>query len=237
MLPRHFTSSMNRNKKDNYLTRLTIAVAVFAGVALTSCGNNNSQEHKLPILGEREVVEREVNGQTVADTLYPQIPDFAFVDQDSQRVTNETFAGKVYITDFFFTSCPTICPKMKSQMLRVYDQYKDTPQVMLLSHTIDPQHDSVAVLNEYAAQLGVNSDKWRFVTGEKDSIYSVAQKYLVSAMEDENEAGGFIHSGAFVLVDENRHIRGIYDGTDAAQVDRLINDIPVLLQEENNEKK
>ncbi|MCC9136888.1 SCO family protein [Pontibacter silvestris] len=228
---------MNKINKYSYLTRMATGAAVFASTVLIGCGNNNTGEQKLPILGEREVVEREVNGQTVADTLYPEIPEFAFVDQDSQQVTNETFAGKIYVTDFFFTTCPTICPKMKSQLLRVYEQFEDTPQVMLLSHTIDPQHDSVAVLNEYAARLGVNSDKWRFVTGEKDSIYSVAQKYLVSAMEDESEAGGFVHSGAFVLVDENRHIRGIYDGTDAAQVDRLINDIPVLLQEENNEKK
>ncbi|WP_439879578.1 SCO family protein [Pontibacter sp. MBLB2868] len=213
------------------------AFTLFAVALMSSCNNSETSEQTLPILGEREVVERNVNGQTVADTLYPQIPDFSFVDQDSQQVTNSTFGDKIYVADFFFTTCPTICPKMKTQMLRVYEQYKDNPKVGFLSHTIDPKHDSVAVLKDFAERLNVKSDKWHFVTGEKDSIYDIAQYYLVSAMEDGQEAGGFIHSGAFVLVDENRHIRGVYDGTDPAQVDRLMNDIPVLLKEKKDGKK
>jgi protein SCO1 len=210
-------------------------LAMAASAALYACSGNNS-ENTLPILGHRDVVEREVNGKMVADTIYPTIPDFAFTDQDSQQVTGQTFAGKVYITDFFFTTCPTICPKMKSQMLRIYEQYKDNPQVVLLSHTIDPKHDTVAVLKEYADRLNVRSDKWHFVTGQKDSIYSIAQKYMVSAMEDEQEAGGFVHSGAFVLVDQNRHVRGIYDGTQPDQVDKLLKDIPLLLNGQREKK-
>ncbi|WP_242927260.1 SCO family protein [Pontibacter vulgaris] len=224
---------MNLNKEKykfiGFIPALTLAAGLFYGC--------NNAEQKLPILGERDVVEREVNGQTVADTLYPKVPDFAFTNQDGQQVTNQTFAGKIYITDFFFTTCPTICPKMKSQMLRVYEQYKDNPQVMLLSHTIDPQHDSVAVLKEYADRLSVKAPKWNFVTGQKDSIYDIAQRYMVTAQEDKAEAGGFVHSGAFVLVDENRHIRGIYDGTVAEEVDKLLKDIPVLLKEQQHEKK
>jgi protein SCO1/2 len=220
------------------IKQILFSALVLATVNLYGCsGNQSAEERTLPILGERDVVEKQVNGQTVADTLYPQIPDFAFVDQDSQQVTNQTFDNKVYIADFFFTTCPTICPKMKTQMLRVYDKYKDNPQVMLLSHTIDPQHDSVAVLKDFSERLGVTADKWHFVTGEKDSIYDVARHYLVTAQEDKAEAGGFIHSGAFVLVDEDRHIRGVYDGTDPAEVDQLIKDIPVLLKEEQHEKK
>jgi protein SCO1/2 len=146
-------------------------------------------------------------------------------------VTNQTFAGKIYIADFFFTSCPTICPKMRTQLLRVYGKYQDNARVMLLSHTIDPRHDSVAVLKEYAQSMGVNTWKWHFVTGEKDSVYAVAQRYLVSAIKDSDSASGVVHSGAFVLVDANRHVRGIYDGTDPVQVDRLLQEIPVLLRE------
>src|SRR5690606_10168016 len=108
---------------------------------------------------------------------------------------------------------------------------------MLLSHTIDPKHDTVAVLREYADLLQVSSQKWHFVTGDKDAIYGMAEKYLVSAMEDEQEAGGFIHSGAFILVDENRNIRGVYDGTVAEQVDKLLQDIPKLLNEKNADAK
>lgn len=200
-----------------------------------SCGRNQVSEKVLPILGEREVISKEINGQSVIDTLYPKIPDFNFINQDSQVVTNQNFAGKIYVSDFFFTSCPTICPRMKSQMLRVYEEFKENKGIMLLSYTIDPKHDSVAILQEYADKLGVSSEKWHFVTGEKDSIYAIAQNYLVTAMEDEKEAGGFVHSGAFILVDENRHIRGIYDGTNQEQVDRLLKDISLLLNESKHE--
>lgn len=220
------------------LRKYTLPLATALSIAfITACNSEGASEKTLPILGEREAVAREVDGKTVVDTVYHTIPDFAFTNQDSQRVTQETVAGKIYVADFFFTTCPTICPKMKSQMLRVYEKYKDEPNLVLLSHTIDPQHDTVAVLKDYAERLNVQTDKWHFVTGDKDSIYDVALKYMVTAMEDEQEAGGFVHSGAFVLVDENRRIRGVYDGTDPAQVDRLINDIPVLLNEKKNGQK
>jgi len=200
-------------------------------------GKSGSGEQTLPILGERQVVERQVNGQTVEDTTYLTIPSFAFVDQDSQQVTNQTFDNKVYVTDFFFTTCPTICPKMKTQLLRVYDKYKDDSDVLLLSHTIDPEHDSVAVLKDFSERLGVSSTKWHFVTGDRDSIYAIAEKYLVPVQEDAGAAGNFTHGGHFMLIDGNRHIRGVYDGTDPADVDQLINDIPLLLKEKQHEKK
>jgi protein SCO1 len=197
------------------------------------CKSNSEPEGKqLPILGEREVVTRQENGKTITDTIYHQIPEYSFINQDSQTVTHNSLAGKIYVADFFFTSCPTICPKMKSQMLRVYEQFKGNPNVVLLSHSIDPTHDTVTVLKDYAERLGVETSSWHFVTGEKQSVYNIAQSYFVSAMEDEQQAGGFVHSGAFVLVDENRRIRGVYDGTDPAAVDKLLKDIPVLLQEE-----
>ncbi|WP_242920275.1 SCO family protein [Pontibacter liquoris] len=223
-------------KRNNLATRtLFPALGLVATLLLSGCSAN--QEKTLPILGERQVVERQVNGKTVEDTVYLTIPNFAFVDQDSQQVTNQTFANKIYVTDFFFTTCPSICPKMKTQMLRVYDKFKDNPNVLLLSHTIDPQHDTVAVLKDFSERLGVSSDKWHFVTGEKDSIYAIAEKYLVPVKEEKGAEGGFIHGGHFMLIDGERRIRGVYDGTDAAAVDQLLNDIPVLLKEEQHEKK
>ncbi|MEA5458240.1 SCO family protein [Arcicella sp. LKC2W] len=196
---------------------------------LISC---NSQPQKLPILGNREAVTKTVNGKEVTDTLYHQIPDFEFINQDSVKVTQKDFEGKVYISDFFFTTCPTICPKMKTQMLRIYEKYKDNPKVGILSHSIDPRHDTPAVLREFMDNLGIKSKMWQMVTGDKAKIYEIGQKsYMVSATDDPTQPGGIVHSGAFILVDKNRHIRGIYDGTEPTKVDRLMIDMEILLNE------
>ena len=176
---------------------------------------------------ERTVVQ----GDTLRDTLWYTIPDFSFMDQDSQTVTNATYTGQLYVADFFFTSCPSICPKMKEQMLRVLAAYPDNDTVQFLSHSIDTRHDSVPVLKAYSTKLGVGADRWRFVTGEKAHIYGMAKDYFVAAMEDDSAPGGYEHSGYFVLVDRNRYIRGVYDGTDPKAVDRLIREIEILLRE------
>jgi protein SCO1/2 len=184
-------------------------------------------EEKLPILGER-IVEG-------SDTLYHKIADFQFVDQDSNIVTQETFKDKIYVADFFFTSCRTICPIMKTQMLRVYDSIKSDPEVLLLSHTIDPEYDTVGLLHDYANRLGVSSDKWHFVTGNQDDIFKIAQtSYFATAMADDSEPDGFIHSGAFLLIDKDRRIRGKYDGTKDEDVNRLLRDIARLKKEYAN---
>ena len=222
-------------KSDKFFSQILFLAIVASITFLSACDSDSDKT--LPIYGEREAVERTVNGETVVDTLYHTIPDFAFVNQDSQRVTQETVAGKVYVTDFFFTSCPTICPKMKSQMLRVYEAFKDNPNVVLLSHSIDPAHDTVAVLKDYAERLGIETAKWHLLTGDKDSIYTIAEKYLAAAREDADAEGGFTHSGDFYLIDPQRRIRGHYNGTLEEDVDRLIKDIPVLLREANNAKK
>lgn len=211
-------------KKLEYLI-LTIIITIAACVPET-------KEQKLPVLGRQEVVERIDDGKVSYDTVPHTIDNFAFVNQDSMLVTNETFKDKVYVADFFFTTCPTICPKMKKEMLRVYEEYKDNPNVGILSHTIDPTYDTVGLLNDYAARLGVSSDTWHFVTGDKDDIYEIGESsYMVTAGEDANEPGGFIHSGAFLLVDKQRRVRGVYDGTVSDQVDILIKDIDRLLKE------
>lgn len=187
-------------------------------IVFSSCAKKESQ---LPIFGEREV-----NG---SDTVYHTIAKFKFVDQDSVTVTNETYKDKIYVTDFFFTSCRTICPIMKMQMLRVYEATQEMPDVLLLSHTIDPEYDTVALLHDFAERLGVESKRWHFVTGIKDSIYKIAQtSYFATAMEDKTEQDGFIHSGAFLLIDKKGRIRGKYDGTKEEEVNRLITDIKKL---------
>ncbi|MEQ9415257.1 MAG: SCO family protein [Cyclobacteriaceae bacterium] len=201
------------------MRKLIVFVAV-AGL-ISSC---DKTEKPLPIFGQREVV----NG----DTVYHKVANFQFVDQDSAIVTNETFKGQIYVSDFFFTSCRTICPIMKTQMLRVYEATAEIPDVKLLSHSIDPEYDTVALLHDFANKLGVSSDRWHFVTGVKDSIYKIAQtSYFATAMEDKSEPDGFIHSGAFLLVDKEQRLRGKYDGTKEEDVNRLLVDIKRLRKE------
>lgn len=213
-----------------------ISAFILVIVFLPRCQKNNDYI-RLPILGKKEVESRSVNGKEVNDTIYHTIADFSFVDQDSAVITNNTFKGKIYVADFFFTTCPTICPIMKAQMLRIYDKFKDNDQILLLSHTIDPDYDTVAVLKNYAERLGVTSDKWHFVTGPKEKIYDIGQNsYMVTAMEDPNSPGGYLHNGAFLLVDKERRIRGVYDGTKEEDVNRLMQDIPRLLKEYENKK-
>ena len=199
-------------------------------VLMVGC-NEVKNAFELPVMGVPEVVEREENGQIVYDTIPHQIAPFQFVDQDSTVITEATFADKIYVADFFFTSCPTICPIMKQQMLRVYEKYKDNPQVAILSHTIDPEYDNVQVLHDFAERLGVESSTWHFVTGDKEAIYMLAEtSYFSVANEDSEAEGGYIHSGAFLLVDKECRIRGVYDGTIEAQVNVLLKDIDRLLK-------
>jgi protein SCO1/2 len=157
--------------------------------------------------------------------------EFKFVSQDGKPVTPTNIENKIYVTDFFFTTCPTICPIMKSQMIRLYERYKENPNFILLSHSID-QNDSVEVLKAYSDGLGIDSEKWLMVTGERSEIFETAKAYMVSAGVDAKSPGGYMHSGAFVLMDEKRNIRGYYDGTKEDEVNELITDIDLLLKRE-----
>jgi len=200
---------------------IQLSKVVFLFLVVLGC----QKEKKLPFLGPKEIGKQ-------GDTLYHKIPDFKFLNQDSLWVSEKNMAGKIYVADFFFTTCPTICPKMKSQLLRIYDKFAEDDRVRILSHTIDPEFDGVRVLKEYAKKLNITSPRWNLLTGKKTDIYHLGEKsYMVTAQEDANEVGGFVHSGAFILVDQNRHVRGIYDGTKEEDVNHLIEDIELLLKE------
>lgn len=202
-----------------YLTSILLT-AIAASFLLSAC---QEQKEPLPILSK----QKEVNGKLE----YEQIPDFEFIGQDSNRVTNATFAGKAYVADFFFTSCPTICPIMTRNMLTIYERFQDSTELLLLSHTIDPRRDSVGRLQQYARNLGVRSDKWFFVTGNKDSLYEIADDYFNVVIEDPTLPAGFDHSGRFILVDPQRHIRAYCQGTDSLAVQQFMKDIETLLDE------
>lgn len=189
---------------------------------ISSCSQGS--DNLLPIIGNISVV--------TGDTLYHEIRDFRFVNQDSQWVTNETFAGKAYVADFFFTSCPTICPKVAKQMLRIYQKFEADDRLVLLSHTIDVKRDTVGKLKQYANGLGVLTERWHFVTGNHDTIYDMADDYFSTALVDEEAPGGFNHSGLLILVDDNRHVRSFCDGTSEEEVTRFMKDVEQLLRQE-----
>jgi protein SCO1/2 len=198
-------------------------------LVIASC----SKERKLPIFGLRDTrVVKQADGSATVDTIYQTIPKFDFLNQDSVSITNDKFKDKVYVADFFFTSCPSICPIMHRNMKKVYNSFKDNPEVMFLSHTIDYKYDKPSVLKRYAAKLGIDDKKWEFAYGSKEDIYKIAEKsYLVSVQEDSTSKDQYVHQGWLVLVDKDKRVRGAYDGTDAKAVEQLEKDIPVLLAE------
>ncbi|TAG20422.1 MAG: SCO family protein [Cytophagia bacterium] len=218
-------------------------------LCLAACGGNDNE--RLPIWGEREPITKIVNGKETTDTLYHTIPAFKFVNQYGDTVTQETVKGKIYVADFFFTTCPTICPVMKRQMLKVYQKFKGDPDIVFLSHSIDPAHDTPAVLKKYADELGVTGNQWQFLTGNRTQIYDISKSYLVAQTpaEDSTAEGGFVHDGTFILIDKQGRVRatnqpytvidkeGIkqqllrYDGTTDEGVNKLMEDIEKLRKE------
>ena len=202
---------------------MRIPLGIGLCLILWSCGAS-TQQTRLPILGPKQV-------QASGDTLFQTIGNYLLHNQDSSLIGPGLLEGKVYVADFFFTSCPSICPKMKVEMLRVHEAFKQNDRVAILSHSIDPRHDTVAVLRAYAEAIGVNGGNWHFLTGDQDKMYQIAENYMVIANEDPEAPGGFNHSDAFILIDTQRRVRGFYHGTDPESVDKLMVDIGRLLSE------
>ena len=222
--------------------RLLLLPALVAALLTACTGPAPDKPARLPILGERDVRPRPGGGP--ADTVYATVPRVRLTDQAGQVLTNQSFAGRAYVADFFFATCPGICPKMQSEMLKVYTQYAKDPRVVFLSHTIDPAHDSVPVLRDYAQRLGVTDPRrWHFATtgahGEptaKDTVFQLARAYFTAAQPDKEAPGGFAHNGTFALVDDQGHVRGLYDSLNAKEVARLVAELPLLLAEIDTRK-
>jgi protein SCO1 len=210
--------------KDKYLWLLLLVPAVFIAWYFYS-KNEKEPIRRLPYFGRKNSVTRN-------DTSYHSVKPFFFIDQDGNKVTEETVKGKIYVADFFFTTCQSICPVMSTQLERVYKQFGKRNDFLIVSHTVDPETDSVPQLKQYARLHGVNDSHWLFVTGEKKHLYEMARKsYLLNAEEGDGGEEDFIHTQNFALVDKERHIRGFYDGTDSLDINRLLIDIGVLLDE------
>ena len=203
---------------------------LLAGTALLLAGCGHEEAHRLPILGERDVRENPKGGP--ADTIYATVPAFRAHDQNGRVLTNQSFGGQVYLTDFFFATCPGICPKMNGELLKVYQKFGQTPGLNFVSFTIDPDHDTTAVLRDYAQRLGAPTDaNWRFVRTSKDSVFTLARGLFTAAMPDKAAPGGFAHNGTFALVDGQGRVRGLYDSLDPKEVARLQAELPLLLAE------
>lgn len=197
-------------------------------IILASACQNKRPQRTLPVLNRFTVNE--------GDTIYEQIPSFTFFNQDSVPFSSEQLKGKIYVVDFFFTSCPGICPVLTGQMKRLQELCNEIPDLMLVSFTVDPHRDTPSKLKQYGIHYRADFSNWVFLTGPMDSIYHIGkQGYYLGMAKDDNEPGGYMHSGKFVLVDKQGLIRGYYDGTNANDVDRLVKDIRILRTEYNEQ--
>jgi protein SCO1/2 len=204
-------------------------VTILLSISITSCNTNSTETKKLvlPVIGEKKLA-----GADAKDTIYHTVQPFLFINQYQDTITEKTIVGKIYVADFFFATCQSICPKMSSQLMNVQAAFKNDSQVLILSHTVNPSNDTVEVLNGYAQTYSAIKNKWHFLTGNKKAIYDMARfSYLVNALEDDGSVEGFLHSELFVLVDSHKRLRGMYDGTDSVSVAKLISDIKLLKQE------
>lgn len=190
----------------------------------------------LPVFHPADVKPQLVDSSLHASNRAHYIAPFELINQYGDTVTEDMFDGAIYVADFFFTTCRSICPKMTSQMERIQTAYKHENGVKLLSHSVTPEKDSVSVLLDYAAQYGAKKNKWHLVTGPKKHIYDLARKSYFAVLDHgDGGAQDFIHTENFVLVDTNRQIRGFYDGTSEEEVNQLMADIAWLLEEGNKD--
>jgi protein SCO1/2 len=186
-------------------------------------------EKRLPIYQPSMVNPELVDSTLVYVKKYHTIADFELVNQNGDTITQETYADKIYIADFFFTTCPTICPVMTANMADIQEVIKEDDEVLLLSHSVTPEIDSVQQLKKYALEKGVIDTKWNLVTGSKKQIYELARKsYLAVLTDGDGGPYDMIHTENFILVDKERRIRGFYDGTNAEEIDQLLEDLKVL---------
>lgn len=201
---------------------LILIALILVGLLYYQKKQNPQDVRKLPYYGPSEL----------SDKTQHTIPSFTFINQYNEIVTQKDVEEKICVVDYFFVTCKSICPIMAKQMKRVYDAFHNDNEVLILSHTVNPEDDSVSVLKRYAEEHGVFDKKWLFLTGDKKHLYEMARKaYLLNAEEGDGGPDDFIHTQNFALIDKHGHIRGYYDGTDSVEVTRLIQDISVLKQE------
>ena len=186
----------------------------------------------LPIYQPAMVSEELVDSTIQHQIKYHKIADFNLTNQNGETITQDTYEGKIYVADFFFTTCQTICPIMTDHMYQIQKEFLNDSEVMLLSHSVTPNIDSVAQLKKYAKEKGVNDAKWNLVTGDKKQIYELARKsYLAVKTDGNGDQYDMIHTENFLLIDKKRRVRGFYDGTNPEDIQKLLEDIETLKDE------
>lgn len=206
--------------------RLGLSSFALLGMLMTCA---KQEQGPLPILGNKETLPD-------GTVRYHTIPELSFTDQDSLPFTWESLQGKIHVADFFFVSCPSICPMVTRQMLRVHEAFQNTENLLLVSYSIDPKRDTVGRLANYARNLDADTRRWKFLTGDKARLLGIAGKYFSIALENPDAPGGFDHSGRLILVDSRRRVRAFCDGTDPDSVTAFMASIRQLLQEEERLK-
>lgn len=205
-------------------------------ISLPACAGNKKSDTQAIENEDLPILNRKVwNG---SDSVFLKVRNFSFLNQDSQIVRGQDLLGRLHVADFFFTSCPSICPIMTDNLLKVHEAFRNDPRVLIVSYSIDPEHDIPSVLKAYAAEKNIDTRYWWFLTGPKDSLYAVCtEDYLAYAIPDKNAPGGYLHSGFLILVDENGLIRGAYDGTTESKVEELIQDLHKLLDKNTHAQR
>lgn len=220
---------MNSSKLKKIIILLAILLMPSLFYLLLYTGEHNYK--KLPYYGNKTAQR---NDEGKYDTTYHTIPYFEFTNQDGKKITRDDLLGKVYVADFFFVTCPTICPKMTTNMAYIQNKFIDRKDLRFLSITVNPEEDSVAVLKEYAKKVHANTANWDFVTGNKEKIYDIAfSGFFVNVAKDSIAEGGFLHTQLLILVDKKGHIRGYFDGTVYSEMKKDLTDaIDILYREE-----
>jgi len=209
-----------------------IVLLVLSAIIITIIYTILKPQRKLKVY-EPEMVHTDLVDSTVQYIRkYHKVADFILINQNGKKISQAHYSDKIYIADFFFTTCQTICPIMTGHMKEIQDRLIDDQEVLLLSHTVTPAIDSVPRLKKYAVEKGVIDAKWNLVTGDKKQIYELARKsYLAAKSDGDGGPYDLIHTENFVLVDKKKRIRGFYDGTNPKEIDRIIEDISILKQE------
>lgn len=218
--------------------RLKNSVAILLTlILLMSCkekvNEKQSRVEVLPFYNEASFTPNWLTNNSQKEKEFHTIPSFELTNQDGQKITNQTFENKIYVTDFFFTTCPGICPRMTSNMKTLQDKFLNDDKILLLSHSVTPEIDNIARLKEYADEKGIVSNKWHLVTGDRNEIYELGRKwyFVEEDLGNFQESDDFLHTENFVLIDKNKHIRGIYNGLNKTAIEQLIVDIETLKKE------
>ncbi|MFK7783152.1 SCO family protein [Psychroserpens sp.] len=208
-----------------------IALALVSSIIIYFIYSALDGEKPLPIYQPNRIDATLVDSTIQHKKKYHTIADFELINQNGKIITQDTYKDKIYVADFFFTTCQTICPIMTDQMHRIQKDILNDDDVMLLSHSVTPEIDSVEQLKHYAIEKGVNDSKWNLVTGDRKQIYDLARKSYLVVKHDDSEDYGMVHTENFALIDKNKQIRGIYNGISPTSIDSLLLDIKRLKKE------